>query len=87
MKRTVTFQLDPKVWNILVSLADKMGTTKTEVLSKAIESYADNNTKGKNTLLRYANSLEKDAADQMLDDIYLTRLNKEGEDEKVSFGH
>ena len=76
MKRTVTFKLNPKVWNMLESLSNKTGATKTDVLSKAIEAYAEGNISGRNNLLSYAQSLDKNDADMMLADIYAARTNK-----------
>jgi hypothetical protein len=77
MKKPSTFRLDAKTCNILASLANKTGMSRTEIIEKAVKSYAEYKLKTKKALMNYARSLNAIDADQMLDDIYSSRINTE----------
>jgi len=70
--------LDNKLLSTISSLAERMKTTREDVVKMAVNSYAKGINE-KNRLMQFAGILEDDEADEMLKTIYETRHNKEME--------
>lgn len=87
MDKTTTFVLDTRTCNIIATLANNIGVSQTEIISRAVQCYAKDELKKKRSLLNCASSIDAEGADQMLNDIYASRINIHDEDEKIPFGH
>lgn len=70
--------LDNKLLSTISSLAERMKTTREDVIKMAVNSYAKKINE-KNRLMQFAGILEDDEADEMLNTIYENRHNKEKE--------
>ena len=69
---------DNKLLSTISSLAERMKTTKEDVVKMAVNSYAKKINE-KNRLMQFAGILEENEADEMLETIYENRHNKEME--------
>ncbi len=69
---------DNKLLSTISSLAERMKTTKEDVVKIAVNSYAKKINE-KNRLMQFAGILEENEADEMLKTIYENRHNKEME--------
>ena len=70
--------LDNNLLSTISSLAERMKTTREDVVKMAVKSYAKKISE-KNRLMQFAGILEDDEADEMLNTIYDNRHNKEME--------
>ncbi len=70
--------LDNNLLSTISSLAERMKTTREDVVKMAVNSYAKKVSE-KNQLMQFAGILEDNEADEMLKTIYDNRQNKETE--------
>lgn len=67
--------LDNKILNTISVLAERLNTSKEEIVKKAVQNYAKK-VRTKNRLMKYAGVLETEEADEILDTIYSNRRDK-----------
>ncbi len=70
--------LDTKVLTTISALADRLKTTKEDIVKKAVENYEKKLNK-KNPLMAFAGILDEEEADNILSTIYNNRQNKDQE--------
>ncbi len=70
--------LDNNVLSTIAGLAERLKTSKEDIVRKAIEQYSRKLDK-KNHLMSFAGSLKEEEADELLDSIYSDRRNKDAE--------
>lgn len=75
-KRPANFRLSHQAMLILIRLEEKLHTSKTAVVEKALEYYADQKLKLRNNLMRYAGILSEKESNTMLSIIKNDRRNK-----------
>ncbi len=76
MKQAAHFRLSNKAISALLMLEEKMHTSKTAVVEKALLDLAKKELLQKNNLLAFAGSLKTKAADEMLSAIKSQKHNK-----------
>lgn len=75
-KKPANFRLSHQAMLILVRLEEKLHTSKTEVVEKALQYYANQQLKLNNTLMRFAGIFSEKESDEMLSIIKDDRRNK-----------
>ena len=70
--------VDNKVLTTISALADRLKTTKEDIVKKAVENYEKKLNK-KNPLMSFAGILDEEEADNILSTIYNNRQNKDQE--------
>jgi DNA-binding protein Fis len=70
--------LDNKVLTTISTLAERLKTTKEDIVKKAVENYEKKLNK-KNPLMSFAGILVEEEADNILSAIYNNRQNKDQE--------
>ena len=76
MKQVVNFRLSNKTNTMLLLLAKKKSLSKTEIVEKAINSYAESALNEKHPLSEFAGILSDKDADDMLHAIRTDKKNK-----------
>lgn len=76
MKHAVNFRLSKQAITTLSLLEKKMHTSKTDIIERALQSYAKKKIANQDTLMRYAGMLNQQEADDMLENIKSSRRNK-----------
>ena len=75
-KKPINFRLTHQALMILALLEKKLHTSKTAVIEKALQFYADQKLKCDNPLMQYAGMLSDKESDDMLIVIQSDRKNK-----------
>lgn len=75
-KKPINFRLTHQALMILALLEKKLHTSKTAVIEKALQFYADQKLKFDNPLMQYAGILSEKESDDMLVAIKSDRKNK-----------
>lgn len=75
-KRAASFRLSNQATLTLSFLEQKMGTSKTDIIERALQFYAKKKIANQDTLMGYAGILNEKEADHMLDTIKSSRRNK-----------
>jgi hypothetical protein len=70
--------LDNKVLTTISTLAERLKTTKEDIVKKAVENYEKKLNK-QNPLMSFAGILDEEEADNILSSIYNNRQNKDQE--------
>jgi predicted transcriptional regulator len=79
MKRATNFRLDEETLAKIILLAKTQGTTRTKIVERAIEAYANETLAKRNRLMQYLGILDAEEADKMLQTIRESRVDKETE--------
>lgn len=77
MKQAMNFRLDTEVVTVLTVLEEKLHTSKTRIVEEAVRLYAKKKLPVKNSLLKYAGSINDEDAAEMLKVIRHTKHNKD----------
>ena len=76
-KTAINFRLNRRALLLLSLLKEKLHTSKTDVVEKALQYYASQKLNAKqNTLMQYAGILSEQESDRMLATIKQDRYNK-----------
>lgn len=75
-KRPANFRLSHQAMMILMRLEEKLHTSKTEVVEKALQYFAKQQLKLNNTLMRFAGILSEKESNEMMSVIKNDRRNK-----------
>ena len=75
-KKPINFRLTHQALLVLALLEKKLHTSKTAVIEKALQFYADQKLKYDNPLMQYAGMLSDHESDEMLVAIKRDRKNK-----------
>lgn len=79
MKRMVNFRLSAQALTTLSILEEKLHSSKTAVIEKAIDFYAKKKLSSKKSILEFAGILNEKEAERMLTTIREGRVNKNEE--------
>ena len=77
MKQAANFRLDDAVLKTISILAKDLHTTKTGIIEKAVIQFATSLENKRNSLLKFAGSLDKNEADAILDAIQADKNSKD----------
>lgn len=79
MKRATNFRLEEETLAKIIMLAKEQSTTRTDIVERAIAAYAKDILAKRNRLMQYVGTLEAEEADEMLQAIKESRVDKEAE--------
>ena len=77
MKKLANFSFDQRTINLLNKLSEKYSLSKTVIVQKAIEEYADHKMTEKSNILNYAGTMSDEDADIIVSFIGKDRVNKD----------
>jgi hypothetical protein len=76
MKQLVNFRISENTNILLENLANKLDTTRTNIIETSIKSFAQNTLKKKHRLSKYIGSIPPKTMDGVLETIKSSRVNK-----------
>lgn len=76
-RATVTITFTPKIRNLIVSMSERYGISRSKVISEAVETYAEKKAKEVGSLMSFAGSIKDNQGKEILEVIKKHRINKE----------